>query len=90
MRFEPVRAKIQVLSDGLSLEQAELAAMQAISGKTSEELTALSQTQPDRYAELAETAKAFPCEMVEVDGVEVPKEWEVKRIDEVIQKIPCR
>ena len=86
--FDPVRAKAQAISDGLSLEQAELAAMQAISGKTSEELTALSQTQPDRYAELAETAKAFPCEMVEVDGVEVPKEWEVKRIDEVIQKIP--
>lgn len=62
--------------------------MQAISGKTPEELTALSQTQPDRYVELAETAKAFPCEMVEVDGVEVPKGWEVKRIDEVIQKIP--
>ncbi len=59
----------------MSLEQAELAAMQAISGKTPEELTALSQTQPDRYAELAETAKAFPCEMVEVDGVEVPKGW---------------
>ncbi|HHF4386582.1 restriction endonuclease subunit S [Haemophilus influenzae] len=71
--FDPVRAKVQALSDGLSLEQAELAAMQAISGKTPEELTALSQTQPDRYAELAETAKAFPCEMVEVDGVEVPK-----------------
>ena len=62
--------------------------MQAISGKTPEELTALSQTQPDRYAELAETAKAFPCEMVEVDGVEVPKGWEVKRIEEVIKKIP--
>ena len=86
--FEPVHAKAQALSDGLNLEQAELAAMQAISGKTPEELTTLSQTQPDRYAELAETAKAFPCEMVEVDGVEVPKEWEVKRIDEVIQKIP--
>ncbi|WP_112102515.1 restriction endonuclease subunit S [Haemophilus influenzae] len=86
--FDPVRAKVQALSGGLSLEQAELAAMQAISGKTAEELTALSQTQPDRYAELAETAKAFPCEMVEVDGVEVPKGWEVKRIDEVIQKIP--
>ena len=81
--FDPVRAKVQALSDGLSLEQAELAAMQAISGKTPEELTALSQTQPDRYAELAETAKAFPCEMVEVDGVEVPKGWEVKRIDEI-------
>ena len=78
--FDPVRAKVQALSDGLSLEQAELAAMQAISGKTAEELTALSQTQPDRYAELAETAKAFPCEMVEVDGVEVPKGWEVKEL----------
>ena len=75
--FDPVRAKVQALSDGLSLEQAELAAMQAISGKTPEELTALSQTQPDRYAELAETAKAFPCEMVEIDGIEVPKGWEV-------------
>ena len=74
--FDPVRAKVQALSDGLNLEQAELAAMQAISGKTPEELTALSQTQPNRYAELAETAKAFPCEMVEVDGIEVPKGWE--------------
>ena len=82
--FDPVRAKVQALSDGLSLEQAELAAMQAISGKTPEELTALSQTQPERYAELAETAKAFPCEMVEVDGIEVPKGWEVKPLPEII------
>lgn len=80
VNFDPVRAKVQALSDGLSLEQAELAAMQAISGKTPEELTALSQAQPDRYAELAETAKAFPCEMVEVDGVKVPKGWEVKEL----------
>ena len=83
--FDPVRAKVQALSDGLSLEQAELAAMQAISGKTPEELTALSQTQPDRYAELAETAKAFPCEMVEVDGVEVPKGWEVKPFGSLLE-----
>ena len=82
--FDPVRAKVQALSDGLSLEQAELAAMQAISGKTPEELTALSQTQPERYAELAETAKAFPCEMEKIDGVEVPKGWEVKPLPEII------
>ncbi|WP_118775906.1 restriction endonuclease subunit S [Haemophilus haemolyticus] len=92
--FDPVRAKVQALSDGLSLEQAELAAMKAISGKTPEELTALSQTQPERYAELAETAKAFPCEMVEVDGVEVPKGWEYKPADELfdigIGKTPPR
>ena len=85
--FDPVRAKVQALSDGLSLEQAELAAMQAISGKTPEELTALSQTQPDRYAELAETAKAFPCEMVEVDGVEVPKGWEYKSVGDFINVV---
>ena len=85
--FDPVRAKVQALSDGLSLEQAELAAMQAISGKTPEELTALSQAQPDHYAELAETAKAFPCEMVEVDGVEVPKGWLVSTISECSLKI---
>ena len=92
--FDPVRAKVQALSDGLNREQAELAAMQAISGKTPEELTALSQTQPDRYAELAETAKAFPCEMVEVEGVEVPKGWEYKPADELfdigIGKTPPR
>jgi type I restriction-modification system specificity subunit len=85
--FDPVRAKVQALSDGLSLEQAELAAMQAISGKTPEELTALSQAEPECYAELAETAKAFPCEMVEVDGVEVPKGWEVSTISECSLKI---
>lgn len=83
--FDPVRAKIQALSDGLSLEQAELAAMQAISGKTPEELTALSQTQPDRYAELSETAKAFPCEIVEVDGGEVPKGWGKTTLSEICE-----
>ncbi|MDU6708067.1 restriction endonuclease subunit S [uncultured Haemophilus sp.] len=83
--FDPVRAKAQALSNGMSLEQAELAAMQAISGKKTEELTALSQTQPDRYAELAETAKAFPCEMVEVDGVEVPKGWEQTTLSEICE-----
>ncbi len=83
--FDPVRAKVQALSDGLSLEQAELAAMQAISGKTPEELTALSQAEPDRYAELAETAKAFPCEIVEVDGGEVPKGWKQTTLSEICE-----
>ena len=85
--FDPVRAKVQALSDGLCLEQAELAAMQAISGKTAEELTALSQTQPERYAELAETAKAFPCEMVEVDGVEVPMGWDNQSVGDVVNVV---
>ncbi|MEX4489706.1 restriction endonuclease subunit S [Haemophilus influenzae] len=83
--FDPMRAKAQALSDGMSFEQAELAAMQAISGKTPEELTALSQTQPERYAELAETAKAFPCEMVDVDGVKVPKGWKQTTLSEICE-----
>ena len=83
--FDPVRAKVQALSDCLSLEQAELAAMQAISGKTPEELTALSQAQPECCAELAETAKAFPCEMVEVDGVEVPKGWKIGTFTDITE-----
>lgn len=83
--FDPVRAKVQALSDGLSLEQAELAAMQAISGKTPEELTALSQTQPERYAELVEIAKAFPYEMVEVSNyIYIPKGWKIKYFNEII------
>ena len=82
--FDPVRAKVQALSDGLSLKQAELAAMQAISGKTPEELTALSQTQPDRYAELAETAKAFPCEF---GGDGVPMGWNISIIGQEVETV---
>ena len=82
--FDPVRAKVQALSDGLNLEQAELAAMQAISGKTPEELTALSQTQPDRYAELAETAKAFPCEF---GGDGVPMGWNISIIGQEVETV---
>ncbi|OAM31296.1 restriction endonuclease subunit S [Eikenella longinqua] len=83
--FDPVRAKAAALRDSKTQAEAELAAMSAISGKTTEELTAL---EPERYAELAAIAAAFPSEMGEVDGVEVPRGWEVKRIDEVIKKIP--
>ena len=82
--FDPVRAKVQALSDGLNLEQAELAAMQAISGKTPEELTALSQAQPDRYAELAETAKAFPCEF---GGDGVPMGWNISIIGQEVETV---
>ena len=82
--FDPVRAKVQALSDGLTLEQSELAAMQAISGKTPEELTVLSQTQPERYAELVETAKAFPCEF---GGDGVPMGWNISIIGQEVETV---
>ncbi|WP_437441072.1 restriction endonuclease subunit S [Rodentibacter pneumotropicus] len=87
--FGPVRAKANALAQGKTQAEAELAAMQIISGKTPEELTALSQSHPDRYAELKEIARAFPSEFEEVEGFgEVPRGWEVKKIDDAIKKIP--
>ncbi|WP_233143397.1 restriction endonuclease subunit S [Aggregatibacter actinomycetemcomitans] len=75
--FDPVRAKAAALESGKTQAEAELAAMQAISGKNAEEL---AQMASENYTELAEIAKAFPSAFGE-DGV--PVGWEVKRIDEV-------
>ncbi|MBN6076861.1 restriction endonuclease subunit S [Aggregatibacter actinomycetemcomitans] len=69
--FDPVRAKAATLASGKTDAEAELAAMQAISGKTAEEL---AQMPSESYAELVEIAKAFPSEFGE-DGV--PMGWEV-------------
>ncbi|WP_077584006.1 restriction endonuclease subunit S, partial [Rodentibacter pneumotropicus] len=83
--FDPVRAKADALADGKTQAEAEFAAMQIISGKTPEELTALSQTHPEKYAELAEIARAFPSEFEEVEGFgEVPRGWEVKTLSNLI------
>lgn len=73
--FDPVRAKAAALESGKTQAEAELAAIQAISGKTAEELAQMSS---ESYAELAEIAKAFPSEFGE-DGV--PMGWEYKPAD---------
>ncbi|NEN75855.1 restriction endonuclease subunit S [Pelistega sp. NLN82] len=86
--FEPTRAKATALAAGKTQAEAELSAMQVISGKTAEELTTLAQTNPQQYTQLTEIAKAFPSELVETEMGEIPLGWEVKQIDEVIQKIP--
>ncbi|EHK91016.1 restriction endonuclease subunit S [Aggregatibacter actinomycetemcomitans] len=75
--FDPVRAKAATLASGKTDAEAELAAMQAISGKTAEEP---AQMPSESYAELAEIAKAFPSEFGE-DGV--PMGWEVKPLDKI-------
>ncbi|OOF47849.1 type I restriction endonuclease [Rodentibacter trehalosifermentans] len=84
--FDPVRAKADSLAQGKTQAEAELAAQQIISGKTPEELTALSQTHPAQYAELAEMAKAFPSEFEEVEGFgEVPRGWEKTTLSEICE-----
>ncbi|OOF85045.1 restriction endonuclease subunit S [Rodentibacter ratti] len=85
--FDPVLAKADALAQGKTQAEAELAAQQIISGKTPEELTALSQTHPDQYAELAEIARAFPCEFEEIDGFEVPRGWGYQTVGSLINVV---
>ncbi|AFU18916.1 restriction modification system DNA specificity domain-containing protein [Actinobacillus suis H91-0380] len=69
--FEPVKAKMQ---------GGNLAAMEAISGKNSEELHRLQTENPTEYQKLWAIADAFPDEIGE-DGV--PVGWEVTSFGEV-------
>lgn len=61
-----------------------LAAMQAISGKSRDELTRLQAEQPEQYAELRATAELFPSAMQESELGEIPEGGYVTQIgDEV-------
>ena len=74
--FAPVHAKANALARGETTEQAELAAMACLSGKTTEKITALKAQDPTAYQQLQQTAAAFPSEFVETEMGEVPKGWE--------------
>lgn len=83
--FEPVRAKMAVLEAGGSAEQAELAAMLAISAKDEVTLKQLQAEQPEAYAELAQTAALFPSKMVDSELGEIPQGWDTGVIEDVAQ-----
>ncbi|KGQ53425.1 hypothetical protein IO44_11170 [Gallibacterium anatis str. Avicor] len=80
--FAPVHAKANALARGETIEQAELAAMACLSGKTVEKITALKAQDPTAYHQLQQTAAAFPSEFVETEMGLVPKGWEVKPLIE--------
>jgi len=82
--FEPVKAKIAALEAGGNEDDALLAAMQAISGKTPEDLTHLQAEQPKQYAELRATAELFPSAMRGSELGEIPEGWETTRSGDVI------
>lgn len=86
--FAPVHAKANALARGETTEQAELAAMACLSGKTVEKITALKTQDPTTYHQLQQTAAAFPSEFVETEMGEVPKGWECLKIEQIIKKIP--
>ncbi|KGQ53428.1 hypothetical protein IO46_02940 [Gallibacterium anatis] len=86
--FAPVHAKANALARGETIEQAELAAMACLSGKTAEKITALKTQDPTTYHQLQQTAAAFPSEFVETEMGQVPRGWEVKQVKDM-GKIIC-
>ncbi|WP_426994784.1 restriction endonuclease subunit S [Glaesserella parasuis] len=83
--FDPVHAKANALANGQTTEQATQAAMAVISGKNTQELHRLQTANPEQYQQLWEIAEAFPSGF---DEEGVPRGWAVKRIEDVIRKIP--
>ena len=83
--FDPVHAKANALASGQTAEQATQAAMAVISGKNTQELHRFQTANPEQYQQLCEIAEAFPSGF---DEEGVPRGWAVKRIEDVIRKIP--
>ncbi|HDG9105653.1 TPA: restriction endonuclease subunit S [Klebsiella pneumoniae] len=81
--FEPVKAKIAVLNTGGSQEDATLAAMSAISGKSIRSLDIYKHEHPTKYEELRITANLFPNTLVESEIGEIPEGWESARLSDI-------
>ncbi|KOO74687.1 restriction endonuclease subunit S [Stenotrophomonas maltophilia] len=75
--FDPVKAKIAAIEQG---EDALLAAMRVISGKTDDEL---DQMPRDQYNQLAATAALFPDAMEGSELGGVPHGWSVQSISDL-------
>ena len=80
--FEPVKAKVAVLEADGSEEDALLAAMSAISGKSPADLTHMQTEQPKQYAELCATAELFPSAMQESELGKIPEGWSILPLSE--------
>ncbi len=90
VNFDPVKAKIETLASGGSDDDAELAAMSAISAKTLDELNSLKTSNPEAFNKLAQTAALFPAAMQDSELGEIPEGWEVKQLSEICQVINGR
>jgi type I restriction enzyme S subunit len=81
--FEPVKAKAAALEAGSTAEDAERAAMQAISGKSEAELDSLKTENPDQYESLGSTAALFPSAMAESELGGIPDGWHTEPLDSI-------
>ncbi len=75
--FDPVRAKVAAIAEGLDPARA---AMAAISGKKEEELDTLP---PETLASLRATAALFPSSFTDSEVGEIPVGWRVCRFGDV-------
>ncbi len=78
--FDPVHAKANVLKNGGSEEEARLAAMCMISGKSAENLARFKLEDEQSYAKLATTADASPSAFVDSELGEIPLGWRVEKL----------
>lgn len=81
--FEPVKAKMAVLEEGGSQEDATLAAMTAISEKDADALAVFEREHPEQYAELKATAELFPSALQESELGEIPEGWAVGSLSDI-------
>lgn len=82
--FDPVKAKIAAKQEG---HDPLRAAMSAISGKSDAELAAMP---CEQYDQLAAAAKLFPDCMVESELGEIPKGWEVSKIETLLTRLTAK
>jgi len=85
VNFDPVKAKIETLAAGGSVDDAELAAMSVISAKTLDELNGLKASNPEAFNKLAQTAALFPAAMKDSELGEIPEGWKVSSLSELIK-----
>ncbi|MGO0305029.1 restriction endonuclease subunit S [Endozoicomonas acroporae] len=88
--FDPVKAKMSVLAAGGSAEEAERAAMCAISARDEASLDTLQTEQPEAYAELARIAALFPSAMQSSAFGEIPHSWEFKKLKDICRVLNGR
>lgn len=83
--FDPVHVKTEAIKNGGSHDDARIAGMSVISGKTKEELASMQTESPEDYTELASTTDAFPSSFVESELGLIPEGWEMKPIGDIVK-----
>jgi type I restriction enzyme S subunit len=84
--FDPVKAKMEVLEQGGSEQEALLTTMSIISGKSEDELEVMKNEKPEEYSELESTAKLFPSSMVESELGLIPEGWKFSPFEDNLSK----